>query len=377
MKIGFCFNEFVPENIFLQPWLTVYHMAKQFIAAGHVAHVITDNPSKAKIDGIHIHVVQGLRGTNTKQITALLQNLNLDKVIVSVTPLSLISSAWYRAFKDYQAYAYISYPFFTLRQQLKAMPHLNNLEKWSYGRHLLVPKFFWVRRLVGLFKGLFCQSNTTGQYIREQTQSRINIYSFQPGIDKKIWTLFTEESQKKSKTTFLYIGRAAGIRGFFITLDAFSKLNAHDIELRILARGANENDIYQIRTELEKRKIIKRVSIRGGWLKQEELKDEIQSATAVLLPFVLIPSELPVSVMEAIACGTPVITTELAGLPETVGSAGVIVPHANAAALADAMYNLHRHQDWLARLRDQCLDQKKRMLSWDQVAVKWIDALCD
>ncbi|MFP5336379.1 MAG: glycosyltransferase family 4 protein [Actinomycetes bacterium] len=45
-------------------------------------------------------------------------------------------------------------------------------------------------------------------------------------------------------------------------------------------------------------------------------------------------------VQEALAAGTPVVTTAVGGLPELVGDAGVLVPPGDAAALADAVGRL-------------------------------------
>jgi len=51
---------------------------------------------------------------------------------------------------------------------------------------------------------------------------------------------------------------------------------------------------------------------------------------------------LPTVIMEAMLARTPVISTELAGVPEmiTSGEDGILVPPRNASALADAMDKL-------------------------------------
>jgi glycosyltransferase involved in cell wall biosynthesis len=47
---------------------------------------------------------------------------------------------------------------------------------------------------------------------------------------------------------------------------------------------------------------------------------------------------LPVVIMEAFACGTPVVTTSIAGIPELVDSTcGWVVPPASSNLLADAI----------------------------------------
>ncbi len=57
-----------------------------------------------------------------------------------------------------------------------------------------------------------------------------------------------------------------------------------------------------------------------------------------------------IPVVEAMACGTPVVAADNSSLPEVVGDAGLLVPATDAAALADAI----RRLDGDAALREAC-----------------------
>jgi glycosyltransferase involved in cell wall biosynthesis len=147
------------------------------------------------------------------------------------------------------------------------------------------------------------------------------------------------------------------------------------VKLRVLARGVDANGEAELRAELWARGLADRVSVTGGWLAPEDLWTEIQSAVAVVLPFVLVPSELPVSVPEVISCGTPAIVTDIDGLPESVGDAGVVVPPANPGQLAGAMLELANHPERVAVLREACLRRRETLPDWDTVADRWAVAL--
>ena len=72
-------------------------------------------------------------------------------------------------------------------------------------------------------------------------------------------------------------------------------------------------------------------------LSVDEINAYIDNATAILKPFVLVPSEIPLAPMEAMQRGRLVIGFEGDGTGELIGEYGVTVKHCNVKALADAM----------------------------------------
>ena len=61
---------------------------------------------------------------------------------------------------------------------------------------------------------------------------------------------------------------------------------------------------------------------------------------------------IPNVLVEAMACGLPVVTTAVSGIPELVvdGVNGILVPPEDPPAFADAMVRLHRDPDLARRL---------------------------
>jgi colanic acid/amylovoran biosynthesis glycosyltransferase len=74
-----------------------------------------------------------------------------------------------------------------------------------------------------------------------------------------------------------------------------------------------------------------------GWANGDAVKAELLRARALVLPS--FAEGLPVVIMEALACGRPVISTYIAGIPELVenGKTGWLVPAGSAEAVAQAM----------------------------------------
>lgn len=71
--------------------------------------------------------------------------------------------------------------------------------------------------------------------------------------------------------------------------------------------------------------------------------------------------------LEAMACGTPVITSNLSSLPEVVGEAGVLVDPQNPAKLASAIESLLTDKAAYSRLKKLSLEQAERF-SWEEAA---------
>jgi alpha-1,3-rhamnosyl/mannosyltransferase len=75
------------------------------------------------------------------------------------------------------------------------------------------------------------------------------------------------------------------------------------------------------------------------------------------------------TVLEAMACGTPVVCSTAASLPEVAGDAALLVPTDDPEALAAAMDRLLRDTDLCHTLRAAGL-ARAALFSWDECARK-------
>jgi glycosyltransferase involved in cell wall biosynthesis len=77
--------------------------------------------------------------------------------------------------------------------------------------------------------------------------------------------------------------------------------------------------------------------------------------------------------LEAMACGTPVVTSNASSLPEVVGSAGKTVNVDDVEALADAMAAVLSDPAEAARMREQGL-QRAATFTWEAAAAGCVTA---
>jgi glycosyltransferase involved in cell wall biosynthesis len=77
--------------------------------------------------------------------------------------------------------------------------------------------------------------------------------------------------------------------------------------------------------------------------------------------------------LEAMACGTPVVSSTVSSLPEVVGSGGLLVDPTDTEALASAMKRLVTDKDTQDSIRAAGLAQAQTF-SWDEAAQRTVDS---
>jgi glycosyltransferase involved in cell wall biosynthesis len=92
-----------------------------------------------------------------------------------------------------------------------------------------------------------------------------------------------------------------------------------------------------------------------GQCTREEIAEQLRQANVLVAPSV--PTSdgrregIPVVLMEAMASGVPVVASRISGIPELVQHevGGLLAPPRDAAALADAIVQVHMHPETAAR----------------------------
>lgn len=372
MKVVFCLSDFTESNRFLQPWLTIYHISMWLAENGFQVHVITDRVTFLNLSGIHIHFVKSLRNRHENDILSIIDEIKADCVITTVTPISLVMNSWYAKIKHARKIAFFSYSFYTSPEIWKSMRYLSLRDKYQFGRQAIISSSLSVKMLKKNFDCAICQSSRTKKRIESLIKDFI-VYKIDPGIDLDIWTY--SHKRDNDNTRLLYTGSPLKIRGFWNVLNAFSNIERKDITLKILARGARRCEIKKIMRYITAKKLHSSISVVGGWSDLNFLKNEIRNADLLLLPFVLVPSELPVTLMESIASGTPVLVSDIDGLSEAVGDAGVVTPHADVSSLGKAILDFHRNRPGRNSLHSACLKKREKMRTWKYVGKIWENVL--
>jgi glycosyltransferase involved in cell wall biosynthesis len=128
-------------------------------------------------------------------------------------------------------------------------------------------------------------------------------------------------------------------------IEACAELCRREVDLRCLLVGGGED-----RPLLERQ--IRELGLEGcvqilGRQPRHRVLELMAEADVLTLQSIMTPSGMsegiPVSLMEAMASGVPVIASSIRGIPELVehGRTGLLVPHSDAHALGDALMKIY------------------------------------
>ena len=150
----------------------------------------------------------------------------------------------------------------------------------------------------------------------------------------------TEESSNPPE--ILFVGRLVETKGVEELLEAFARINI-EARLRFVGGGPLrdqlEKDVYQLG-------VSDQVSFTG-----QIPNDELPGVYAQSSVFALPSSRegLPRTVLEALACGTPVVTSDLPQLKPLIDGVGMTVPQDDISALAKALEQVLSDSELRAR----------------------------
>ena len=103
-----------------------------------------------------------------------------------------------------------------------------------------------------------------------------------------------------------------------------------------------------------------------GRIANEEFADYYAKSTIAVVPSLYEGFGIPAA--EAMGCGVPLISTSGGALPEVVGDAGIIVPPADAKALAQAIERLLDAPEERQKYAQAGLARVHSVFSWKKAA---------
>ena len=133
-----------------------------------------------------------------------------------------------------------------------------------------------------------------------------------------------------------------------------------DFDERELTKLLKDIGFPEIRNEI----------VNIGYMPNIELPAIINQSKVFLYPSLRESFGIPI--LEAMACGVPVITSNTSSMPEIAGDAAVIVDPTNPDEIKDAIIHLINDDKFNTDLINKGLDQAKKF-SWKVMAEKYLE----
>lgn len=141
----------------------------------------------------------------------------------------------------------------------------------------------------------------------------------------------------KNEKIILYLGRIHAIKGIDLLVDAFSDLVNKIENIRLVIAGPDDGFLSTLKAQIENLKIRDRILFTGPLYEMDKLRAYVD-ADVYVLPSVY--EAFSVTVLEACACGIPVIVTDRCGIADFVsGRVGYVVKF-DKYILQDAIFKI-------------------------------------
>ncbi len=170
---------------------------------------------------------------------------------------------------------------------------------------------------------------------------------------------------------FLYLGRHNPYKNLDSLLAAFARVaQTQDCELR-LAGPADPRYTPGLQAQVAESGLGDRVQFLD-YVAEDQLPVLLNQALALVFPSRWEGFGLPL--LEAMACGTPAIASNVSSLPEVAGEAALLVDPENLSELADAMQQVATDRELRQQLRDRGL-ARAAQFSWAQTGQATVEVL--
>lgn len=189
----------------------------------------------------------------------------------------------------------------------------------------------------------------------------------------------TPKHERNGHIRALAVGRLVEKKGLDTFVRACGILKQRNVNFEAVIVGESGDAETKIRQYIGKNDLSKQVQLTGA-MPQTQLFAEYQRADVFCLPCRILENGdrdgIPNVMVEAMACGVPVVTTNVSGIPEIItdGKNGLLVKPDNAIELADSLERIYLDKSLSERLSRAGLETVKERFNGD-ISAKKLSAL--
>lgn len=235
-------------------------------------------------------------------------------------------------------------------------------------------RFYWSRYLPFTLRAarhiITLSENTKRDVLKIVRLPAERITVIPPGVDARFQKIMDSEILQAARTRlnlpeefFLFVSTLEPRKGVDTLIRAFAEIapSVHEHLILVGKRGWAYENYFELARALD---LASRVHFLD-YVSDQDLPCVYNLATAFVFPsryegFGLAP-------LEAMACGTPVISSSTSSLPEVIGDAGILVPSKDVDGFARAMRDLSQSESLQKNLSAKGLE-RAAIFSWKRSA---------
>lgn len=158
------------------------------------------------------------------------------------------------------------------------------------------------------------------------------------------------------------VARLKKKKGFSYLLDALALLRDKGLEFSLDIYGEGDQK-EAIEEQARRLQLSDRVALKGA-IEHDRIPEALRQSGTFVLACVVMPDQdrdgIPNTMLEAVAAGTPVVSTEISGIPELIqnGKTGLLVEERNVEQLSRALEKMITDSEF----RDRCRREGRRLV---------------
>lgn len=350
------------------------HIAEQLVKLGCEVAVVTMNYTGLARDEL-------INGVKIYRLPALRRRPNQSSVIEMIT--FILSGIWHRKsvlrrFQPTVIIAFLGIP--------------SGVVAWWYWRKNKIPYIVSLRggdvpgtqpeqlKLYHLIckplikniwrEAKYVVANSKGlKDLATRTMSEKEILTIPNGVDLTTYKPGGEKRASES-VKLLYAGRVSMEKRLDLLIETLAELKHLNWKLQIVGEGPL---LKNLKRQVIRNELVERIEF-SSWKRREELVKIYQQADVFVFPST--SEGMPNVVLEAMACGLPVITSRIPGCEELVedGVNGFLIEPLNKDQLKAALIKLISSPEQRGQLGEQSIS-KAKAYSWERVGQSYFELL--
>ncbi len=376
------------HNMRLMPWRVAIEVSSAMSRMGHrvvvlSAGVTSDDGETCVADMQVVNVPKLRRSKDIEHVAKVCITHGVEVLYYPLgwcSPLQKIRLLETRA--STKIIWYVPCAWYGLSHIIRVLPHLGARATFPYLRQAVVPRVRFVRRLLSIGKRpVITMTDYNKRMLSMHGYPDEYITYVPPGkaplsFSQAATPIFDSvKSQIGARPYFLFFGPPQAVRGIHVLLAAFKKLckRYREICLVCLFRSDRDPRVGALQERSEHLPCdSRRLFCIWQSVSNAELDAFLRNCYAVLKPFLVVPSEIPLAIIEAAGYGKPVVSTDPEGAGHFVREFGLMVPPASSEALARAMRTLLADEKEYASKVNEARRIYAAHPDWHQVAERWL-----